>query len=173
MLVLNFRTVIINNFRHHATDMLSNEFLVVKCNTCSHHIGKSRHTKSVNCTRCGDLICENSPIVASAADASDLQSLVAYHNMPDNLRSDFKEILNSSEKVPHEIESDFSSRIDTKSLSEVLEDSLNEEGFLTTESLTDVLKLKKLNSNAEVIIGMAEYEGYLLRLEHDKWKIID
>ena len=56
------------------------EFLVVKCNTCDHHIGKSRHTKSVNCTRCGDIICESSPIVASAADAGDLQSLVAYHS---------------------------------------------------------------------------------------------
>jgi len=153
--------------------MVGNEFVVVKCNLCEHHTGKNRSSKSTNCTRCGNILGESSSIIEVAADGSELQSLVAYHNMPENLRGDFRKMLRKSEKIDFNNTDDFSSNIDSKMLTLILLESAKDNDILTSKSLTAILRSKKMNLSAEEVIGIAEYEGFLLRLEHDKWKIID
>ena len=153
--------------------MVDNEFVVVKCNLCEHHTGKNRLSRSTNCTRCGNILGESSSVIEVAADSSELQTLVAHHNMPENLRVDFKQMLRKSEKITFNNAEDFSPNIDSKMLTLILLESVKDTGILTSESLSAILKSKKMNLGVEDVIGIAEYEGLLLRLEHDKWKIID
>ena len=143
------------------------------CDYCKHYMGRISTTKKLVCLKCGSAIDENTQIIDTVSNGSDLQRLVSYHNMPKEFRSEFEKISKTVTKKNKSFETDKPTNLDLVMLMNLLSESLDASGYITLESMSKALLEGKFSNNAESIIEMAEYDGYLLRAGDNKWEIID
>ena len=116
---------------------------------------------------------ENAQVVDSTNGGTDLQNLVAYYNMPEELRGDFKKMEKSKLSIDSNLEISNKNDLDENLLLKILKQSINSDGIVTEKSISKSLSENSLKFDPISIIEQIEYDGYLVRVGHNKWKIID
>ena len=143
------------------------------CDYCKHYMGRMSTAKKSVCLKCGSAIDENTKVIDTVSNGSDLQRLVSSHNMPKEFRDEFEKISKIATQKSQVFEVDKPTNLDLAMLMNLVSESLDESGYITSESLSKALIDGKFSNTAESILEMAEYDGYLLRAGDNKWKIID
>ena len=133
------------------------------CNTCHGHRGTG-----TRCPHCGQKMSQNATIVCSVKTAEELRIEVALANTPEELRESLRSQLTKNEQL-------FSSRdeISFKGLPKLLLDATDVNGVLTFNSLQPVLEKSSTSLDVQDLIDMAESQGLLVRLNSDRWQLLE
>ncbi|MBJ99426.1 MAG: hypothetical protein CMB48_00165 [Euryarchaeota archaeon] len=138
-------------------------YLVILCNECNYYFGKHKKSK-LNCPRCGSL--QNSPqIYGRVDDSNSLHDLVSELNIPEELRSDFKNLNQNNEDI-----NEPNNLIDLIPM--MFNETTNSEGELTLVDVEKYVKKKNLKITPRELLEVCEFEGLLIRLHGEKWKVI-
>ena len=138
-------------------------YLVILCSNCNYYFGKHKKSK-FNCPRCGAL--QNTPqIYGRVDDSNSLHDLVSELNLPEELRSDFKNLNQNNEEKnnPNDL-------IDLIPM--MFNEITNSKGELILIDVEKFVRKKNLKVAPRDLLEVCEFEGLLLRLPGEKWKVI-
>jgi len=138
-------------------------YCLVKCNVCEYYFGKHKNSK-ISCPRCrtGN---KNLDIVYRTENAEELHRLVSINNLPSQLRKEFEQ--KNIDKLEQNTNFDLKNM-----LPNILVESVNEEGFVTVQSLNGKLRARRIKFDALKLAHNAEFEGLLMRVSEGKWRLI-
>jgi len=131
---------------------------------CGHSFG-CNGSHSASCTRCGS---SNSKVVSSFDDSRQLAKAVAQANLPNEISDEISKRISKLENInANRGSEDTSARTITI---QAMHESTDDAGNLTLQSLERTLVEKGVSgTSAQHIIGQAELEGVLIRIDADSW----
>mgnify|MGYP001383593074 CR=1 FL=1 len=131
---------------------------------CGHSFG-SNGSNSAVCTMCGS---PNSVVISLFPNSRQLADAVSKANLPKEISRDISKRLKSLEKKPANMDS-IDSTIRSKTI-QAMRESTDDAGIMTIESLNSTLTKKGISGiSPEHLIGQAELEGMLIRIDNESW----
>ncbi|MBJ24508.1 MAG: hypothetical protein CMB64_07560 [Euryarchaeota archaeon] len=138
------------------------QYNLIRCANCNYYFGKHKNSKN-NCPRCG-VIQKNLEIIKRTNDAEQLHHLVSINNLPTQLRKDF----NKKNNDVHE-----QNNLELKDVVPfILNNSVDLDGIITLENIKKSLNKNNTKFDVLKLVEIAEYEGLLIRLSNEKWRLI-
>ena len=143
---------------------MGGEWLLIRCK-CGHSFG-SQNLHSANCYHCHSN--NKLSIIAKFETNSDLALAVSAMNLPKGLHKEF------SKKMEIERQKNIKSQSNSDGGGEmmlrIIKNSLGDNGDLSLESVINTMMKEGFdNTTAEQIIGQAEMQGLLIRVDSDTW----
>jgi len=134
-------------------------WLVLMCQSCEQAFGKPRRGTDLRCPHCNH---PESKILSRHMDASEASDAVSLANVPSEIRD---QLANWIQKQPRDISE--SEPVDGFT---ILSHAIDEDGFITLESLKKALSALNSPIDAEAFAEEASAEGELLRVDSNRWK---
>ncbi|MBT3654332.1 MAG: hypothetical protein HN534_05330 [Euryarchaeota archaeon] len=143
---------------------MGGEWILVRCK-CGHSFG-SQNFQSAYCNRCNSN--QKLSINAKFETNSDLALAVSAANLPKGLHKEF------SKKLKIERQKNIKSKSNSDSGGEmmlrIMKNSLDDNGNLSLESVKNSMLIEGIdNTTVEQIIGQAEMQGLLIRVDSNTW----
>ncbi|HIE63996.1 MAG: hypothetical protein CXT72_00595 [Methanobacteriota archaeon] len=143
---------------------MGGEWLLIRCK-CGHSFG-SQNLHSANCYHCHSN--QKLSIIAKFETNSDLALAVSAMNLPKGLHKEF------SKKMEIERQKNIKSQSNSggggEMMLRIIKISLGDNGNLSLESVINTMMKEGFdNTTAEQIIGQAEMQGLLIRVDSDTW----
>jgi predicted nucleic-acid-binding Zn-ribbon protein len=145
--------------------MKQKQWIVVRCSACRNCHGSYGNYKK--CPHCGNTIGENADIVSTVSSDAELRIEVAIANTPAELRDSLREKLKSTESLVH------NSDPHAFTMAKWVHQSADENGEITLQSLSLLIATKNSDISAEDLISMAETQGMLLRIDENRWTLLE
>ena len=146
--------------------MASAGFNVIRCPACMTCHG--RRGVSASCPHCGQRLGEHGIVIKSVNSAEALRIEVALANTPEELRETLRERMVS--KTPL---TDFHNEVPSRTMGKWVQDSKNDEGFITVQSVRTILHKNHSNLDANEVIEQAEVQGMLVRVDEARWMLLE
>mgnify|MGYP000547587148 FL=1 len=141
-------------------------FNVIRCPACMTCHG--RRGVSASCPHCGQRLGEHGIVVKSVNSAEALRIEVALANTPEELRDTLRKRMMS--KTPL---TDFHDEVPSRTMGKWVQDSKNDEGFITVQSVQLILYKNHSNLDANEVIEQAEVQGMLVRVDKARWMLLE
>ncbi len=141
-------------------------FNVIRCPACMTCHG--RRGVSASCPHCGQRLGEHGIVVKSVNSAEALRIEVALANTPEELRDTLRKRMMS--KTPL---TDFHDEVPSRTMGKWVQDSKNDEGFITVHSVQLILYKNHSNLDANEVIEQAEVQGMLVRVDKARWMLLE
>lgn len=141
-------------------------FNVIRCPACMTCHG--RRGVSASCPHCGQRLGEHGIVVKSVNSAEALRIEVALANTPEELRDTLRKRMVS--KTPL---TDFHDEVPSRTMGKWVQDSKNDEGFITVQSVQLILHKNHSNLDANEVIEQAEVQGMLVRVDEARWMLLE
>ncbi len=141
-------------------------FNVIRCPACMTCHG--RRGVSASCPHCGQRLGEHGIVIKSVNSAEALRIEVALANTPEELRETLRERMVS--KTPL---TDFHNEVPSRTMGKWVQDSKNDEGFITVQSVRTILHKNHSNLDANEVIEQAEVQGMLVRVDEARWMLLE
>ena len=141
-------------------------FNVIRCPACMTCHG--RRGVSASCPHCGQRLGEHGIVVKSVNSAEALRTEVALANTPEELRDTLRKRMMS--KTPL---TDFHDEVPSRTMGKWVQDSKNDEGFITVQSVQLILYKNHSNLDANEVIEQAEVQGMLVRVDKARWMLLE
>ena len=141
-------------------------FNVIRCPafmTCH-----GRRGVSASCPHCGQRLGEHGIVIKSVNSAEALRVEVALANTPEELRETLRKRMVS--KTPL---TDFHDEVPSRTMGKWVQDSKNDEGFITVQSVRTILHKNHSNLDANEVIEQAEVQGMLVRVDEARWMLLE
>lgn len=139
------------------------QYNLIKC-TCGFSFGSSK-TENNYCTKCGST--SNLKVVERFEDADKLARAISFANIPSEISDEL--ILKIKEKESKTKISKANNQNILGGLS-ILKKATDIDGNLTKSSLDNLLSEEGLiESSSEYLIGQAEVQGFLIRINENTW----
>jgi hypothetical protein len=145
--------------------MKQKQWIVVRCSACRNCHGSNGNYKK--CPHCGNTIGENADIVSTVSSDAELRIEVAIANTPAELRDSLREKLKSTESLVH------NSDPHAFTMAKWVHQSADDNGEITLQSLSSIIATKNSDISAEDLISMAETQGMLLRIDENRWTLLE
>ena len=127
-----------------------------------------RRGVSASCPHCGQRLGEHGIVVKSVNSAEALRIEVALANTPEELRDTLRKRMVS--KTPL---TDFHDEVPSRTMGKWVQDSKNDEGFITVQSVQLILYKNHSNLDANEVIEQAEVQGMLVRVDEARWMLLE
>ncbi len=141
-------------------------FNVIRCPACMTCHG--RRGVSASCPHCGQRLGEHGIVIKSVNSAEALRIEVALANTPEELRETLRKRMVS--KTPL---TDFHDEVPSRTMGKWVQDSRNDEGFITVQSVRTILHKNHSNLDANEVIEQAEVQGMLVRVDEARWMLLE
>ena len=141
-------------------------FTVISCPACMTCHG--RRGVSASCPHCGQRLGEHGIVIKSVNSAEALRIEVALANTPEELRETLRKRMVS--KTPL---TDFHDEVPSRTMGKWVQDSKNDEGFITVQSVRTILHKNHSNLDANEVIEQAEVQGMLVRVDEARWMLLE
>ena len=141
-------------------------FNVICCPACMTCHG--RRGVSASCPHCGQRLGEHGIVIKSVNSAEALRIEVALANTPEELRETLRKRMVS--KTPL---TDFHDEVPSRTMGKWVQDSRNDEGFITVQSVRTILHKNHSNLDANEVIEQAEVQGMLVRVDEARWMLLE
>ena len=141
-------------------------FNVIRCPACMTCHG--RRGVSASCPHCGQRLGEHGIVIKSVNSAEALRVEVALANTPEELRETLRKRMVS--KTPL---TDFHDDVPSRTMGKWVQDSKNDEGFITVQSVRTILHKNHSNLDANEVIEQAEVQGMLVRVDEARWMLLE
>lgn len=141
-------------------------FNVIRCPACMTCHG--RRGVSTSCPHCGQRLGEHGIVIKSVNSAEALRIEVALANTPEELRETLRKRMVS--KTPL---TDFHDEFPSRTMGKWVQQSKNDEGFITVQSVQTVLHKNHSNLDANEVIEQAEVQGMLVRVDEARWMLLE
>lgn len=141
-------------------------FNVIRCPACMTCHG--RRGVSASCPHCGQRLGEHGIVIKSVNSAEALRIEVALANTPEELRETLRKRMVS--KTPL---TDFHNEVPSRTMGKWVQDSKNDEGFITVQSVRTILHKNHSNLDANEVIEQAEVQGMLVRVDEARWMLLE
>ena len=141
-------------------------FNVIRCPACMTCHG--RRGVSASCPHCGQRLGEHGIVIKSVNSAEALRIEVALANTPEELRETLRKRMVS--KTPL---TDFHDEVPSRTMGKWVQDSKNDEGFITVQSVRRILLKNHSNLDANEVIEQAEVQGMLVRVDEARWMLLE
>jgi hypothetical protein len=141
-------------------------FNVIRCPACMTCHG--RRGVSASCPHCGQRLGEHGIVIKSVNSAEALRIEVALANTPEELRETLRKRMMS--KTPL---TDFHDEVPSRTMGKWVQDSKNDEGFITVQSVRTILHKNHSNLDANEVIEQAEVQGMLVRVDEARWMLLE
>lgn len=141
-------------------------FNVIRCPACMTCHG--RKGVSASCPHCGQRLGEHGIVIKSVNSAEALRIEVALANTPEELRETLRKRMVS--KTPL---TDFHDEVPSRTMGKWVQDSKNDEGFITVQSVRTILHKNHSNLDANEVIEQAEVQGMLVRVDEARWMLLE
>lgn len=141
-------------------------FNVIRCPACSTCHG--RRGLSASCPHCGQRLGEHGVVVKTVRSAEALRVEVALQNTPPELRDLLRKKMNDKDSI-----SDFHDEVPSRTMGGWVQDSKDEEGIITVESVQHTLNKNHSNLDAKEVLEQAEVQGMLIRLAEGRWMLLE
>lgn len=141
-------------------------FNVIRCPACMTCHG--RRGVSASCPHCGQRLGEHGIVIKSVNSAEALRIEVALANTPEELRETLRKRMVS--KTPL---TDFHDEVPSRTMGKWVQDSKNDEGFITVQSVRTTLHKNHSNLDANEVIEQAEVQGMLVRVDEARWMLLE
>lgn len=141
-------------------------FNVIRCPACMTCHG--RRGVSASCPHCGQRLGEHGIVIKSVNSAEVLRIEVALANTPEELRETLRKRMVS--KTPL---TDFHDEVPSRTMGKWVQDSKNDEGFITVQSVRTILHKNHSNLDANEVIEQAEVQGMLVRVDEARWMLLE
>lgn len=141
-------------------------FNVIRCPACMTCHG--RRGVSASCPHCGQRLGEHGIVIKSVNSAEALRIEVALANTPEELRETLRKRMVS--KTPL---TDFHDEVPSRTMGKWVQDSKNDEGFITVQSVRGILLKNHSNLDANEVIEQAEVQGMLVRVDEARWMLLE
>jgi hypothetical protein len=141
-------------------------FNVIRCPACMTCHG--RRGVSASCPHCGQRLGEHGIVIKSVNSAEALRIEVALANTPEELRETLRKRMVS--KTPL---TDFHDEVPSRTMGKWVQDSKNDEGFITVQSVRTILHKNHSNLDANEVIEQAEVQGMLVRVDEARWMLLE
>lgn len=141
-------------------------FNVIRCPACMTCHG--RRGVSASCPHCGQRLGEHGIVIKSVNSAEALRVEVALANTPEELRETLRKRMVS--KTPL---TDFHDEVPSRTMGKWVQDSKNDEGFITVQSVRTILHKNHSNLDANEVIEQAEVQGMLVRVDEARWMLLE
>ena len=139
------------------------QYNLIKC-SCGFYFGSSK-TENNYCTKCGST--SNLKVVERFEDADELARTISFANIPSEISDEL--ILKIKEKESKSKISKANNQNTLGGLS-ILKKATDIDGNLTKSSLDKLLSEEGLiESSSEYLIGQAEVQGFLIRINENTW----
>ena len=141
-------------------------FNVIRCPACMTCHG--RRGVSASCPHCGQRLGEHGIVIKSVNSAEALRVEVALANTPEELRETLRKRMVS--KTPL---TDFHDEVPSRTMGKWVQDSRNDECFITVQSVRTILHKNHSNLDANEVIEQAEVQGMLVRVDEARWMLLE
>ena len=141
-------------------------FNVIRCPACMTCHG--RRGVSASCPHCGQRLGEHGIVIKSVNSAEALRIEVALANTPEELRETLRKRMVS--KTPL---TDFHDEVPSRTMGKWVQDSKNDEGFITVQSVRTILLKNHSILDANEVIEQAEVQGMLVRVDEARWMLLE
>ena len=141
-------------------------FNVIRCPACMTCHG--RRGVSASCPHCGQRLGEHGIVIKSVNSAEALRLEVALANTPEELRETLRKRM-----VSKTLLTDFHDEVPSRTMGKWVQDSKNDEGFITVHSVRTILHKNHSNLDANEVIEQAEVQGMLVRVDEARWMLLE
>lgn len=143
--------------------IMSMQYNLIKC-SCGFSFGSTK-SKNNYCTKCGST--SNLKLIERFEDADKLARAISFANIPDEISDEL--ILKIKNKESKNKLAQINNKKTLGGLS-VLKKATDKDGNLTKSSLDKYLSEEGLiESSSEYLIGQAEVQGFLVRVNENTW----
>ena len=143
--------------------IISMQYNLIKC-SCGFSFGSTK-SKNNYCTKCGSTI--NLKLIERFEDADKLARAISFANIPDEISNEL--ILKIKKKESKNKLAQINNKKILGGLS-VLKKATDKDGNLTKSFLDKYLSDEGLiESSSEYLIGQAEVQGFLIRVDENTW----
>jgi len=111
---------------------------------------------------------EHGVVVKTVRSAEALRVEVALQNTPPELRDLLRKKMNDKDPI-----SDFNDEVPSRTMGGWVQDSKDEEGVITVESVQHTLNKNHSNLDANEVLEQAEVQGMLIRLAEGRWMLLE
>ncbi len=139
---------------------------VIRCPACSTCHG--RRGASTSCPHCGQRLTEHGEIVKTVNSAEALRIEVALQNTPPELRDMLRKKMIDKDPI-----SDFTDEVPSRTMGGWVQESKDDEGIITVQTLQHTLDKNHSNLDANDIIEQAEVQGMLVRISEGRWMLLE
>ena len=139
---------------------------VIRCPACSTCHG--RRGASTSCPHCGQRLTEHGEIVKTVNSAEALRIEVALQNTPPELRDMLRKKMIDKDPI-----SDFTDEVPSRTMGGWVQESKDDEGIITVQTLQHTLDKNHSNLDANDIIEQAEVHGMLVRISEGRWMLLE
>lgn len=145
--------------------MEGKQWVVIRCRACNNCHGSNGNYK--RCPHCGNAIGEIAEIVSTVNSDAELRIEVAIANTPVELRDALREKLKSTDKLVNNQDPQ------AFTMAKWVQQSADNNGEITLQSLSTLIASKNSDITAEDLISMAETQGMLLRIDENRWTLLE
>ena len=142
---------------------MSMRYNLIKC-SCGFTFGSTK-SKNNYCTKCGST--SNLKYIESFDNAEKLARAISFANIPDEISD---ELISKIKKKESKIKTSRTNNGNILGGLSILKKATDEEGNLTKSSLDKFLSEEGMvESSSEYLIGQAEVQGFLIRINENTW----
>ena len=143
--------------------IMSMRYNLIKC-SCGFIFGSTK-SKNNYCTKCGST--SNLKYIESFDNAEKLARAISFANIPDEISD---ELISKIKKKESKIKTSRTNNGNILGGLSILKKATDEEGNLTKSSLDKFLSEEGMvESSSEYLIGQAEVQGFLIRINENTW----
>jgi len=147
----------------HSEIIMSMRYNLIKC-SCGFTFGSTK-SKNNYCTKCGST--SNLKYIESFDNAEKLARAISFANIPDEISD---ELISKIKKKESKIKTSRTNNGNILGGLSILKKATDEEGNLTKSSLDKFLSEEGMvESSSEYLIGQAEVQGFLIRINENTW----
>tara|TARA_Y100000741_G_C18045138_1_gene474028 strand:+ start:186 stop:686 length:501 start_codon:yes stop_codon:yes gene_type:complete len=147
----------------HSEIIMSMRYNLIKC-SCGFTFGSTK-SKNNYCTKCGST--SNLKYLESFDNAEKLARAISFANIPDEISD---ELISKIKKKETKIKTSRTNNGNILGGLSILKKATDEEGNLTKSSLDKFLSEEGMvESSSEYLIGQAEVQGFLIRINENTW----
>ena len=147
----------------HSEIIMSMRYNLIKC-SCGFTFGSTK-SKNNYCTKCGST--SNLKYIESFDNAEKLARAISFANIPDEISD---ELISKIKKKESKIKTSRTNNGNFLGGLSILKKATDEEGNLTKSSLDKFLSEEGMvESSSEYLIGQAEVQGFLIRINENTW----
>ena len=147
----------------HSEIIMSMRYNLIKC-SCGFTFGSTK-SKNNYCTKCGST--SNLKYIESFDNAEKLARAISFANIPDEISD---ELISKIKKKETKIKTSRTNNCNILGGLSILKKATDEEGNLTKSSLDKFLSEEGMvESSSEYLIGQAEVQGFLIRINENTW----
>lgn len=147
----------------HSEIIMSMRYNLIKC-SCGFTFGSTK-SKNNYCTKCGST--SNLKYLESFDNAEKLARAISFANIPDEISD---ELISKIKKKESKIKTSRTNNGNILGGLSILKKATDEEGNLTKSSLDKFLSEEGMvESSSEYLIGQAEVQGFLIRINENTW----